>query len=102
MTYSIEILPSARREWRKLDQDIKQQVVRKLQQLQTNPHVPAARLSNMPNCYKIKLRAKGYRVIYQVIDHRMVIVIVAAGKREDGKADIYSTVLRRLTDETGS
>lgn len=56
----------------------------------------------MPNCYKIKLRAKGYRVIYQVIDHRMVIVIVAAGKRDDGKADIYSTVLRRLTDETGS
>ena len=33
MSYSIELLPSARREWKKLDRDIKQQAVRKLERL---------------------------------------------------------------------
>jgi len=28
-----------------------------------NPHVPASRLHGMPDCYKIKLRALGYRLV---------------------------------------
>lgn len=96
MTYSIEILPSARREWKKLDHDIKRQVVRKLDQLCQNPHIPSARLADMPDCYKIKLRSKGYRIVYRVIDDRLVIVIVAAGKRDSSKNDIYSIAKLRL------
>jgi mRNA interferase RelE/StbE len=98
MTYSIEILPSARREWKKLDHDIKAQVVRKLEQLRANPHVPSARLSDLPDCYKIKLRSKGYRIVYRVIDERLVILIVAAGKRDAGKNDIYSVASQRIIE----
>ncbi|MDO5667746.1 MAG: hypothetical protein Q4G44_07995 [Alcaligenaceae bacterium] len=29
----------------------------------------SARLSGMPDCYKIKLRSVGYRLIYQVNDN---------------------------------
>ena len=98
MTYSIEILPSARGEWKKLDPDIKRQAVRKLEQLLENPRVPAARLSEMPDCYRIKLRSKGYRIIYRVLDDRLVILIVAAGKRDSRKDDIYSVALKRLRE----
>ncbi len=96
MSYSIEIYPAARREWKKLDRDIKQQAVRKLEQLKENPRVPAARLSGLPDCYKIKLRSKGYRIIYRVVDERLVIVVVAAAKRDAGKKDVYALAANRL------
>jgi mRNA interferase RelE/StbE len=98
MTYSIEILPSARREWKKLGHDIKLQVVRKLERLRENPRIQASRLSDMPDCYKIKLRSKGYRIIYRVIEDRLVILIVAAGKRDAGRDDIYSVAKRRMSE----
>jgi mRNA interferase RelE/StbE len=96
MIYSIEIHPSAQKEWKKLDADLKRQVVRKLEKLRVQPHVRSARLADMPDCYKIKLRSAGYRIIYQVIDSRLVIVIIAAGKRDSGKADVYDTAMNRL------
>ena len=98
MSYSIEIFPSALREWKKLDPDIRRQVVRKLESLREQPRVPAARLSGMPDCYKIKLRNKGYRIVYQVIDSRLVIVVIAAAKRDSGKRDVYDTAMQRLGD----
>lgn len=96
MTFSIEILPAARREWKKLDPDIKLQATRKLETLLENPRVEATRLRGMPDCYKLKLRSAGYRIIYQVFDSRLVIFIVAAGKRDAGKADVYDTATGRL------
>jgi mRNA interferase RelE/StbE len=96
VTYSIEILPSARREWEKLAPDIKRQAVRKLETLLDQPRVAAARLRGFDDSYKIKLRSAGYRIIYRVIDARMVIVIVAAGKRDSTKADVYTTAMNRL------
>lgn len=38
----------------------------------------------MPDCYKIKLRASGYRLVYQVQDKVLVVVVMAVGKREKG------------------
>lgn len=96
MSYSIEITPSARREWKKLDQDIKRQVVRKLEKLRDNPRILASSLSDLPDCYKIKLRSKGYRIVYQVFDDRLVILIVAAAKRDGSKDDVYATAKLRL------
>jgi len=37
-----------------------------------NPRVEANRLHSLPDCYKIKLRSSGYRLVYQVIDHEVV------------------------------
>jgi len=96
MIYAIEILPSARREWKKLDREIKQQALRRLERLRENPRIESARLSGMPDCYKVKLRSKGYRIIYRIIDQRMQILIIAAGKRDAGKPDVYTTAAARL------
>jgi mRNA interferase RelE/StbE len=52
-----------------------------------NPRVEANRLRNLPDCYKIKLRSAGYRLIYQVIDQEVVVFVIAIGKREGEAAD---------------
>ena len=34
---------------------------------------------------KIKLKSVGYRLVYEVIDNELVVVVVAIGKRENNK-----------------
>ena len=46
------------------------------------------------NCYKIKLKDVGYRLVYRVDDGQLVIEVIAAGKRERGEA--YSAAKKRL------
>ncbi|WP_345786363.1 type II toxin-antitoxin system RelE/ParE family toxin [Fulvimonas yonginensis] len=68
MTYSLEFVESALKEWRKLSPDIREQLKKKLAERLERPRVPADRLLGMPDCYKIKLRASGYRLVYEVQD----------------------------------
>jgi mRNA interferase RelE/StbE len=51
-----------------------------------SPKVGVDALRDLPNHYKIKLRASGYRLVYRVEDDRVVVVVVAIGKRERGQA----------------
>lgn len=83
MSYSLEFRDSALNEWRKLDSSLREQFKARLAERLENPRVESARLSGMPDCYKIKLRAAGYRLVYQVVDARVVVIVVAVGKRED-------------------
>ncbi|VEN50826.1 unnamed protein product [Callosobruchus maculatus] len=83
------------REWNKLEKTIREQFKKKLKKLQQNPYVESARLhGDLAGCFKIKLRASGFRLIYKVIDDEIVIWVVAVGKREDEKA--YETARKRL------
>jgi mRNA interferase RelE/StbE len=84
MTYSLEFVESALKEWRKLSPDIREQLRSKLRERLQNPHVPSARLHGLPDCYKIKLRAVGYRLVYQVNDKVVVVTVIAVGKRDKG------------------
>ena len=59
-----------------------------------NPRVPSAQLHDMPDCYKIKLRKVGYRLVYRVFDDRIVVQVVAVGKRERNEA--YAVAARRI------
>lgn len=86
MTYSLEFLPSALKEWEKLGHTVREQLKKKLRQRLELPRVPADALREMPNHYKIKLRTSGYRLVYRVEDERVVVVVVAVGKRERGAA----------------
>ena len=93
-TYSLDFFKDAKKEWDRLDESIRIQFRKKLAQRLANPHVPSARLSGMPNCYKIKLRSVGYRLIYQVEDETVTVVVVAIGKRE--RDDAYRRAAQRL------
>ena len=48
----------------------------------------------MPNCYKIKLRASGVRLVYEVIDKRLIVLVLGVGRRDDDAA--YVTAKKRL------
>lgn len=92
--YKLEFRKSAVKEWRKLGSTIKEQFTKKLASVLENPHIPSAALSGMPDCYKIKLRESGYRLVYQVRDQTVTVVIVAVGKRDRG--EVYDKAKERL------
>lgn len=93
-TYDLEFLPSAQKEWDRLDADIKKQLTKKLRERLPHPRVPAARLRDMPDCYKIKLRSVGYRLVYRVFDDRIVVQVIAIGKRE--RNEVYKAAAGRV------
>ncbi|BFI95638.1 MAG: type II toxin-antitoxin system RelE/ParE family toxin [Rhodanobacter sp.] len=84
MTYSLEFVESALKEWRKLPPGIREQMKHKLAERLQHPHVPSARLHGLPDCYKIKLRTVGYRLVYRVDDKVVVVTVIAVGKRDKG------------------
>lgn len=94
MTYKLAFVPSAQKEWQKLDNSIKQQFKQKLMERLEQPRVPSASLSGLPDCYKIKLRHLGYRLVYQVQDDVVTLLVVAVGKRD--KSMVYRHALLRL------
>lgn len=84
MTYSLEFDARALKEWQKLGDTVRQQLKKKLAEVLLNPRIEANRLHSLPDCYKIKLRSSGYRLVYQVIDHevwclwsRLIVVSVS-------------------------
>ena len=82
MTYSLDFDARALKEWQKLGNTIRQQLKKKLVEILNNPRIEANRLHGLPDCYKIKLRGAGYRLVYQVQDERVLVFVVAVGKRE--------------------
>jgi len=93
-TYKLVFKRDAEKEWRKLDSPIREQFKKKLLERLENPRVESARLSGMEDCYKIKLRSAGYRLVYQVRDNELVISVVAVGKRE--RNHVYKTAVKRI------
>jgi mRNA interferase RelE/StbE len=94
MTYNLAFLQSAQKEWDKLPIPLKQQFKKKLIERLEEPHVPKSQLSGMKNCYKIKLRDSGYRLVYRVIEDRIVVQVIAIGRRDKNK--IYQSAMQRF------
>ncbi|MBU3638488.1 type II toxin-antitoxin system RelE/ParE family toxin [Polynucleobacter sp. AP-RePozz3-80-G7] len=81
-SFSLEFHTLALKEWQKLDNSVKKQFKKQLQKRLVNPRAPSAKLhGDLDNFYKIKLRTVGYRLVYEVIDHKLVILVIAVGKR---------------------
>lgn len=61
------------------------------------PHVPSARLrGDLQNTYKIKLRDAGYRLVYEFIEQRLVIVVIAVGRRDHDEVYLLASNRRVL------
>ncbi|MBN8816854.1 MAG: type II toxin-antitoxin system RelE/ParE family toxin [Sphingomonas sp.] len=93
MTYDLAFLPSALKEWRKLGATVREQFKKKLADRLLDPRVPADALSGLDDCYKIKLRAAGFRLVYRVDDTTITVVVVAVGKRE--RNAVYKAAAKR-------
>jgi len=94
VTYKLEFLTEALKEWKALDSTTKKQFKKKLIERLENPLIPSAKLLGARNRYKIKLRAAGYRLIYEVLDDEIVVVVVAVGKRERNR--VYKAAAKRI------
>ncbi len=93
MSYDLAFLDVALKEWRKLDNQTRQQFKAKLEERLLNPKVPSARLHGPKERYKIKLRNAGYRLVYEVRDKQLIVLVVAVGKRE--RNEVYKVAERR-------
>lgn len=95
MAYSIKVHDDFVAELNKLDTTIKMQLRKKLDKVVENPHIPKNRLAGgLHNCYKIKLRRAGVRLVYQVNDDEIYILLLTVGKRVDN--EVYDTALKRV------
>ena len=92
-SYSLKFIPTALKEWQKLDRTVQLQFKKKLAERLENPHVPASQLRGFRNHYKIKLRATGYRLVYEAVDREIYILVIAVGKRN--KLDAYRKARKR-------
>lgn len=86
MSYELGFLPSALKEWQKLDNSIKTQFKKKLKERLENPKVVKDKLRGYDDVYKIKLRDAGYRLAYQVKDAQITIIVLVVGRRENDEA----------------
>jgi mRNA interferase RelE/StbE len=81
VTYRIELRPAAAKALRKLDKQAQRRVQGALALLAENPRPPAARpLVGRPAW---RVRTGDYRIIYQIEDRVLLVVVVALGHRRE-------------------
>jgi mRNA interferase RelE/StbE len=93
--YSLKFVPDALAEWKSLDGSVKNILRKLLKKRLEQPHQPGSELhGDLRNCYKIKLKKQGYRLVYTVEDDVMVVLVLAVDKRED--LEVYHAAIARL------
>ena len=93
MTYRLHFIAPAEKEWQKLGATVREQFKKKLAERLEAPRVPADALHGLPDHYKIKLRASGYRLVYRVADDVVTVTVVAVGRREG--SEVYRAAAGR-------
>ncbi len=93
MSYRLAFVVDALREWKALDATVRKQFKKKLAERLQNPEVAASRLAGSRNRYKIKLRGAGFRLVYEVQQKEVVVLVVAVGKRE--RNAVYKAAAKR-------
>ena len=94
MTYKLGFHPAALDEWRRLDKTVASQLQKKLSERLENAIVDSARVSGGADLYEIKLRTVGYRLVYQVQNQQLIVLVLSVGKRDRNAA--YKSALFRL------
>ena len=96
--YRLKFLPAALDEWNALDGSVKTVLKKLLQKRLEQPRVPGAELhGDLRDCSKIKLLKQGYRLVYQVEDGVLVVLVLAVAKRED--MAVYRAAIERLISD---
>lgn len=82
MVYEIRIRPSAARSLRRLDGEMKSRIGEAIDGLSTNPRPSGCKkLAGSEGVYRI--RVGHYRVLYQVKDRELIVLVVAVGHRRE-------------------
>ena len=93
--YRLKFLPEALAEWNALDGSVKAILKKLLLKRLEQPRTPGAELhGDLRDCYKIKLLRQGFRLVYQVEDDVLLVLVLAVAKRED--MAVYRAAVNRL------
>lgn len=82
MTYRIAVAPRAARQLRRLDAQARRRVQAAIELLADNPR-PAATRKLAGGEGEWRIRTGDYRVIYEIDDDVLVVLVVAVGHRRD-------------------
>ena len=82
MPYELAFHPEALREWWTLSAGIREQFKKKLAERLIEPRIPASKLRGSSHRFKIKLRAAGFRLVYEVRDCEVLVLVMGVGKRK--------------------
>ncbi len=94
MSYELAFKDSALKEWRKLDESVRKQFIKKLAERLEQPRIEADCLRSLTDCYKIKLKNAGYRLVYQIDDQQILVIVVAVGRRD--RLSVYRSAEKRV------
>lgn len=81
MTYKVIIKPVALKTLKKLPKDIQLRIRASIDLLAINPRPPKA--IKLVNRSEYRIRVSTYRVVYQIRDNELIILIVKVGHRKN-------------------
>ncbi len=98
MAYRVEFLPEAAREFEALDGSLKKVAAKQIDKLAERPELGepwGKRMGiDLTGYRKIYFGKTGYRIVYEIQQQKLVILIIGIGKRE--RAEIYGEMAQRL------
>lgn len=82
MTYRVTLVPSAARQLRKFDPDVRRRLQAAIELLAVDPRPPAAtRLVGGSGEWRV--HTGNYRVVYEINDNELVVLVLGMGHRRD-------------------
>lgn len=82
MSYAVQVAPAAVRQLRKLPPEARRRVQAAIELLAQTPRPPGAKkLSGSSGDWRV--RTGDYRIIYEIQDARLIVLVVALGHRRD-------------------
>lgn len=80
--YAIEVERDAVKKLTKLDKTVRRRIQAAIDRLADEPRPPAAvAITSMPGC--LRIRVGDYRVIYEVQDRYLVVLVIDLGHRRE-------------------
>ncbi|MEK6631927.1 MAG: type II toxin-antitoxin system RelE/ParE family toxin [Nitrospirota bacterium] len=102
MRYSVILTADAADDFRHLDGSQRISVAKQLRKLETAPllgeHLGNRAGLNLTGYYKLYAAQKSIRIVYRIIEQKVVVEVVAIGKRED--MSVYKTSLKRIRSQS--
>ena len=82
MTYRVTLAPSAARQLRKFDPDVRRRLQAAIELLAVDPRPPAAtRLVGGSGEWRV--RTGNYRIVYEINDNELVVLVLRMGHRRE-------------------
>ena len=82
MSYRVSLAPSAARELRKFDPDVRRRIQAALELLATEPRPPAAtRLIGGSGEWRV--RTGSYRIVYEINDEQLLVLVLRMAHRRE-------------------